>query len=418
MKKLFILSICLILAAASLTLAQTEPATLRFWTRLADNPQVQQVVDEWNAEHPDIQIEYEGIPSADYRTKLLAAVAGGTAPDIVGLDVAIMPQYSGLDALLPLDDYISDDLRADFPEGLWFSSIFDGQTVAVPWWSDPSAMFYNIDLFEQAGVEPPETWEELKAAAAAISDLSDDAENDIFGATNVVIVPGNLFTWLPYFWGAGGELLDENNCAAFNTEAGAGAMQLWVDIVQAGDMPRSAIYGENSEPVQALFFSNRLGMYTSGPSLYRRAMEINPDLNIGSIVMPRSETGQHSSYLGGDNLVILNTSEHPDEAWQFIEYMIDSERMQTLAAENNGIYIEGLITRTSAFADDHFERWPYQRGFVEAQQYGRTPNSTLISEIRVPLWENFQAAQDGAMTVQEALDDAEMRVNEITGCTS
>lgn len=160
-------------------------------------------------------------------------------------------------------------------------------------------------------------------------------------------------------------------------------MQLWVDIVQAGDMPRSAIYGENSEPLQTLFFSNRLGIYTSGPSLYRRAMEINPDLNLGSVVMPRSEDGQHSSYLGGDNLVILNTSEHPDEAWQFIEYMIDSERMQTLAAENNGIYIEGLITRTSAFAEDHFERWPYQRGFVDAQQYGRTPNSTRISEIRV-----------------------------------
>lgn len=195
MKKLLILSICLIVATASLSLAQTESVTLQFWTRLADNPQVQQVVDQWNAEHPEIQIEYQGIPSADYRTALLAAVAGGTAPDIVGMDVAIMPQYSGLGALLPLDEYISDELRADYAAGLWFSSTLGDQTVGVPWWSDPSAMFYNIDLLEQAGVEPPETWEELKAVAAAVSDLSDDPETDIFGrltssSSRVISSPG------------------------------------------------------------------------------------------------------------------------------------------------------------------------------------------------------------------------------------
>lgn len=422
MRRLSLFVLCsLVMLMVAPGLSAQETVTLQFWSRLgADevaNAQVTSVVEEWNKAHPEIQVEYQGIPGNDYRTKLLTSIAGGTAPDIVGMDVAIMPQYMGLDALLPVDDRITPEMRADFGEGLWFSNTQGDHTFGIPWWSDPSAMFYNKKLLKEAGVEPPETWADLRNVAAAVTQATGDPDTEVYGVVLPVVGPWVMFIWLPYLWGNGDDFLDADNCAGFNNQAGIEAMQLWVDIFQAGQMPRSAVFSEGTDAITSLFYSERVGLYASGPSLYDQALKINPDIELGTIMMPRPENGTHSSYLGGDNLVILKGSQHPDEAWQFIEFMVDAQRMTNLAAANNGIYIGGLITRQSAFTDNHFELYPYQRAFADAQKVGRAPNTEYLTEARVPLWENFQAALDGQMTVEEALADAETRVNEITGCT-
>ena len=83
--------------------AAGEATELQFWSRLPENEQIDALVQEWNETHPDIQVVHQGIPGADYRTKLLASIAGGNAPDVVSLDVAIMPQYIEQDNLLHLD---------------------------------------------------------------------------------------------------------------------------------------------------------------------------------------------------------------------------------------------------------------------------------------------------------------------------
>ncbi len=421
MRTALLLVICsmLLTLGAPAAIAQ-DGVTLQFWTRIGGNETannlVTSLVDEWNEANPDIQIDYLGIPGGEYRTKLLTSIAGGTAPDIVGMDVAIMPQYMGLEALYAVDDLISQEMRADFGEGLWFSNTANGQTFGVPWWSDPSAIFYNKSLLEGAGVEPPETWEDLRNVVEAVTQLTDDPETEVYGVVLPVVGPWVMFIWLPYLWGNGADLVDAYDCAAFNNDAGIEAMQLWVDIFQAGQMPRSAVFGDGTAAITSLFYSDRVGMYTSGPGMYRRALEINPELDLGTIVMPRPEDGNHSAYLGGDNLVILKGSEHPEEAWQFIEWLVDAQRMTELAEANNGLYIAGLITRESAFTDDHFERYAYQQAFAQAQAVGRAPNTVHLSEARMPVWENFQAALDGQMSVEDAMSDAELRVNEITGC--
>jgi multiple sugar transport system substrate-binding protein len=416
MKTIAAFCLIFVLLLSSITFAQ-EPVTLHFWTRLGDNPQVAAVVDEWNAANPDIQVELQGIPGDDYRTRLLTAVAGGQTPDIVGMDTPLMPQYVELDAIRPIDDLVPEELLADFPEGLLQSNYGDdGQLYGVPWWSDPSAMWVNLALFEEAGVAP-ETWDDLREASAAITNLTGDPATDVYGAIIPVVGPWVNWVWLPYFWGNGGELLDADNCSTFDSPAAIEAMQLWVDMFQAGEVPRSAVFGD-SATINAIFFNDRAGMTLNGPGLFAAALTVNPDIRLGSVPMPRSDDGNHSSFLGGDNLVIMNSSEHPEEAWQFIEFMIDAERMAALADANNSQYISGLMTRNSAFTDDYLEKYPFHSGFFEALQVGRTPDTIYQTEVRNPVYNNFQAALDGQITTEEAAAIAAQQINEITGCTS
>ena len=409
-------------ASAPLTSRTTrQPVTLQFWGRQPENVHISAVVQEWNETHPDVQVEYQGLPPDQYRTKILTAMAAGNAPDVIGMGVGIMPQYMEQGTLLALDDFIEAEpsgFRDDFAEGLWVSATHEGTTYAIPFWSDPSALYYNVDLFNEAGItEAPETWDDLMAAAEATSNVSGNPSSDVYGAIFPAIGPWVMFVWLPFVWGNGGSLLEDSNCAAFQNEAGTEAMQLWVDLFQEGYMPRSAVLGSGSDELVSLVLSNRAAMYIQGPNLVQFAAENAPDINLGTALMPRPVDGTHSSYLGGDNLVITRDSDHPEEAWEFIKFMMDAERMRDLTLGNNGIWIEGLMTRESAFTDAFFEEYPLLRPFAEAQEVGRTPAIPLLSEVRVPIWNNFQEAMLGNKSVEDAMADAQAEVNEITGCS-
>ena len=397
-----------------------DSVTLQFWGRLTDSPQIDALVSEWNEANPNVQVEYQGFPADQYRTKLLTAASTGSAPDVVGMDVAIMPQYMEQGALVALDDFISEagsGFRDDFPEGLWVSATYEGSTYAVPWWADPSALYYNVDLFNDAGIEAaPETWDDLMAAAEATSNVSGNPSSDVYGAIFPAIGPWVMYVWCPFLWANGGSLLDADNCATFQNEAGVEAMQLWVDLFQEGYMPRSAVLGQSSGDLEQLLLSNRAAMYLTGPGLINYAAENAPDVNLGTAMMPRPVDGDHSSYLGGDNLVIMQDSDYPEEAWEFIQFMVDSQRMQSFATDNVGVWVEGLMTRNSAFTEDFYSTNPLLRPFADALEVGRTPGTPLLSEIRVPIWNNFQEAMLGNKSTEEAMADAQADVNEITGC--
>lgn len=399
-----------------------KSVSLQFWGRLTENKQIDALVKAWNDKNPNISVKYQGLPADQYRTKLLTATAAGNAPDIVGMDVAIMPQYMDQDSLHPLDDYIAAagaDFRADFPAGLWLSATKANKTYAVPWWADPSGMFYNLDLFKKAGIDTaPETWDDLMTAAKATTETKGGPSSAVYGAVFPAIGPSVMFTWLPFLWGNGGDLLDAKNCSAFNDQAGIQAMQLWVDLFQKGYMPRSAVLGQSSDELTQLVISNRAAMYVGGSSLINYAAVNAPDVKLGTAVMPRPANGKHSSYLGGDNLVIMNKSEHPDEAWQFIQFMIEADQMRQFATANDGVWVDGMMTRTSAYSDDFYTKYPLLKPFADALKIGRTPGTPLLSQIRVPVWNNFQEAFLDKKSVEQAMKDAQAAVNKITGCTS
>src|SRR5690606_30247225 len=113
--------------------------------------------------------------------------------------------FASEDLVQPLDDLISDDLRERFVPAFLEPSIMDGQLLGLPVAASARAMYYNTDLMEQAGVESvPENWEELAAAAEAISALGDDIygyglqgaeiETDVYYYYSLWSHGGNLIT--------------------------------------------------------------------------------------------------------------------------------------------------------------------------------------------------------------------------------
>src|SRR5690606_2332722 len=92
------------------------------------------------------------------------------------VDSSFIPQLAAGEVIQDVTDRASS-LESDFHEGAWNYSQYNGQQYGLPMDSSNTALFYNVGMLEEAGVEVPTTWDELLDAAITLT----DAENDTYG---------------------------------------------------------------------------------------------------------------------------------------------------------------------------------------------------------------------------------------------
>ncbi len=134
-------------------------------------------IARFNEACPGVTVDYQPIP-ADFQTKLKAAMAGGTAPDVFYVDDQLMTAFGPTGQLLPLDDLMAEGStgRGAFIPSLLSIFTLDGQTYALPKDWGTLGLVYLPDVFAEAGIDEPTadwTWDDLKAAAEAIRDNTD-----------------------------------------------------------------------------------------------------------------------------------------------------------------------------------------------------------------------------------------------------
>jgi multiple sugar transport system substrate-binding protein len=136
-------------------------------------------IERFNEVYPDVTVDYQPIP-ADFQTKLKASMAGGTAPDVFYVDDQLMTAFGPTGQILSLDSFMAEagTGRGDFIPALLSIFTLEGQTYALPKDWGTLGLVYLPDAFEQAGIDEPTedwTWDDLKAAAEAISANTDYA---------------------------------------------------------------------------------------------------------------------------------------------------------------------------------------------------------------------------------------------------
>jgi multiple sugar transport system substrate-binding protein len=206
---------------------------LRFWKFAAENADetIQAAVDRWNEENPDTQVQFETFPFGDYTTiSLTTAFAGGAGPDIFWISPGAFIDYVNQGAAAPVDDIVD---RAQYTEAAIEAVSVDGQMYALPFEMEPVGLYYRVDHLDEAGIDPPQTWPDLLAAA---EELTGGGRRGI--AIEPTKGPYQNFTWYPFLWSAGGEVVNPDSTeSALRTEAAASAIDLWGQLVQRGLAP-------------------------------------------------------------------------------------------------------------------------------------------------------------------------------------
>lgn len=312
--------------------------TLTFWQFYApvtqDDPTLQKqskwferLVEQWNDEH-DVKVRLVFIQGTAYLngTKLPTAFAAEDGPDIFLISPGDFLRYYNGGVLQDLTPHLSAEARADyFPDTLTTRSV-DGRVYALPMEVEPLAIFYSRPAWEKAGLSEgdiPTTWDDLLRVAEK---LTTGHQSGMVFET----VPGYYqnFTFYPWMWQAGGEVLNADQTrSTLDGEGVVRALTLWHDSVRTGVSPRTLPAGGD---LIAGLTQGLAAMWHSGIWNVASFRDNEPDFDYGVFKAPVPEGGEYTTDLGGWAFVANARGRDPETAAEFCAYALGSMEDHTV----------------------------------------------------------------------------------------
>jgi multiple sugar transport system substrate-binding protein len=283
----------------------------------------------FEADNPNIKIQEELFPGAEYHQKLEVLLAGGTVADTFWtvLLSGLYQRYANKGVLLALDDLIAEDgydLGVFYPQTLEATE-FKGKIYSLAWICHPGRVgcYYNKTLLEEAGVDlPPEDgeWDYddlVEKAKALTADTTGDGKIDQFGFLPVTVIWGVL-NWIRGF---GGEIFSEdgNKCVMDSPET-MEAIQFLYDLYHTHKVAPTP-----EQVIDRMFETGKMAMYQSGYWGISARARVGDRFEMGCAPLPKGPAGVPGSMYEFDPICIYSNTKHPDEAFEFVKWMANQE---------------------------------------------------------------------------------------------
>lgn len=375
-----------------------EPVSISYWHTMSDpeTAQLENVVAAFEDANPGITVETTRFAYDDFKSALLTALAGGSAPDTARMDIAWVSEFADQEALAQLDGVMSgfEELaEATFP-GPLSTNYWQGHYYGLPQNTNTQVLLWNGENFETAGIiEPPATMEEFAEVACALS----DADSEQYG-----YALGGTYFWAPapIFYAMGGQIVDADITTAagyINSPESVAAFTLLKDLFDQGCISPNLLGGGVGTAD-----GHATGMYAmiiDGPWMVDIYKGNYPDFTVNFAPIPTGPDGTTSSVVGGENVVLFDTSENKDVAMAWAAYLLSPESQKMMAE------VGVIPTRADLIGDpdlpEYFDVFLKQLETAQA----RVPHPRW-SDMDGAINNAFQRILRGDQGVQEALDQA------------
>jgi N,N'-diacetylchitobiose transport system substrate-binding protein len=364
--------------------AQTGPRTLTVWLMegSAPPPVINAVNAEFKTKHPNDTVKIQLQQWNNVTTKLDAAFAGSSPPDVMELGNTLVSKYGAAGALQDLTGSKAQlDNNANWLQSLTESCTVDGKLVCAPYYAGSRAIIYRKSMFTKAGIaKPPTTMAELQAAADKL--MQTFASDKRFSA---FYFPGKYwYAALPFIWDFGGDIAkqegDQWRGAVDSPESQQGLSELkkLVDCCSKADKS-----GDEAKQDQA-FAQGHIAMivangWEKGVILDKKTGNPKLEKDLAAFPLPSHNPGQTAPvFLGGSDLGIATKSKNQDLAMDWVK-LLSGTKYQTQMATVGGV-IPNSTTLLTLHQDD-----PYLSVFDSTAKNSRfTPTS--------PNWANVESA--------------------------
>ena len=236
-------------------------------------------VDKFEAENPGIKLNLEVVSWNDVYTVVDTRIAAGQAPDILNIDV--FANYANEGLLEPVSQWCPEELYNDFFPSFIDQSVIDDTVWAVPDLASARALFYNVDMFEEVGIEVPTTWAELEDVSQA--------------------------------WGNGGGFVDADGNWAVNSPENVEAIEYAISLINKGYTNPSPAT-QTRYDLQDMFAAGKLAMVIAPNQLPTYVADKGGSINLATANIPANE-GKSSSSVGVmDRVMAFKDESAPDQA--------------------------------------------------------------------------------------------------------
>lgn len=364
-------------------------------------------------QNPDIKVEYTPVPGEQYHTRLLTMLAGNAAPDVFFLGADQYRAYTEKGVLLDLTSYFQEKYElTDFIESSATIMNIDGSVYGVSSCTVSPVLYYNKDLFDQAGLpyppsDPAEawTWDEFLDVARQLKSVS---EYGVYGLENLQMTIAQMLT-------NNGKLFnDDYTQSAINSPEVREVLQAILDMRVKENLSPEAVVLENiGMRATQMLQSGQVAMLIDGSWALQELAQMDFEVGVG--VLPKFSTaatvGQahvHSAWAD---------TPHPEAAWKLIDFLSSEEYQIQLIKE--GLW---MPNRAALYEEENIDRWyneevhpegfreliPY---FLNAEVYPLTQIYT--SEIITVTEDELQGFWYDNRSLDDVLGTIETKTNEL-----
>ncbi len=385
-----------------------EAVTLVFQS-LSDQPAAiaatEDIVDQWNADHPDIQVKIQPVGWDGVYDKLITQFNGGAAPDIIHYEAASIVSFAQDGYLADLTDLMPSDFANDLPEGLLDTVTVDGQVIAYPTEMQTYTIFANKTLLDQAGVEIPTgdtvTWDQIRQIAKATT------KDGVYGLAWGLKSPTATFmTMGPQFGGT----YFEGSGADATISIGEGELalpQLVHDMADEDGSIMPVTLTQSGSEALAAWYDGQAALTVQGSF---QAANIAADAPEGFdwVVLPPVEGPEGPSVAANPQTLSINIdSPHVEEAAQFLDFFTSADNLAALNKAD--ALIPATLSAQKKLADELGTTDGWDKILASGQYMGSAPYLSVDKyaqwkdTVATPAFQKYLADQTDLTGLQEEL---------------
>lgn len=313
--------------------AEPEEVTIRFagWGNVEELALYDNIAALFMEENPNVTVETIGLPGGEYGEKLFTWIASGNPPDNLRVGTQYFPTLYEDDVVADLTSYFTampellDDTK--YLTQLYDIYTMSGKKYATVLGPNVMALYYNVDLFEEAGVEAPTMeWTYDDYVDAAIKLTAGDGVNKTWGATNGYW----WMIWESMLWARGGDLFDAERDPTKCTLDSPEMVETCAWLQDLVHTHKAAPTTAEASGLEGGWNSGRVGMEINGTWAVNARRSIDAfRWDLAHLPMADKHAAAHAA--GG--IVLPKSTEHPDEAWALAAYH-QSDAAQELYARD------------------------------------------------------------------------------------
>ncbi len=351
MKKFLSLVLAAMMLLSLVSVASADATKITVWaTDGAETVVYTQMFEDFNAKHTDVQVDFQPFPQDELLNKLSTSDVVGDTPEVIIIDGLQIPYYQDLDMIACLDDYITDEMKADVLPSVWAENTYGGKIYGVAQFDSGMGMWTRKSVLEKLGVRIPtsykEAWtveefEDILAKAKA-----EGFEYPLYVRQNKVT--SMYFTWMPIIASYGGDFLNRETMTASGTLDSEGTIKAyeWLKkMIDAGYVNPGCDYED-------AFFGRQEALFSMlGHWKYSDHVGAFGD---DAIIVPMPDFGGGCYTCSGSTVVVMTQkavdSGLGDPAWTVIDAIMSPEYILMVCDVNGGVPARSSVM-------DKMDRW-------------------------------------------------------------
>lgn len=398
---------------ANICAADTEEnvhLSMAFWAEQSEIDRLDQLLEIWKADHPNVTLDYTYCSGPDYPTKLQVWFSSGKAPDVIRMSRDIFSPFASEDLFADLTPY----LEASGSAGCWDESLldifdFDGELLSLPYMYSNYVIAYNKDIFDEANLEyPTADWTETEFVELAKTLTSGEGPEKTYGMR----FGGWVCELVRALYGEP-KMYDTENMVmqATNNEKFKAAFQLLGDLHKDGYCSNEVTKTTTTGGFVTGKYAMAIAM-TGDIASYQK--QIGDNFKWDIVELPISETydTRWNTNMRLQGFGMSKTTEHPELAYDLIEYMTTNYEVQK-AVDEDGVGIPALTEylESEEFKTNYGGGLAYNKeAFVNMAKVGTSwEYAGIWADINDTLTSEFNAYITGATDIDTALDNLQKK---------